>query len=129
MYGMIRLPCASCGRSWDNAVGKCKDKDHIAYREKRKEYTRLYQAKLGIKAIMILGGKCERCGETDVRVLQINHRNGGGVKDFKKKGPQTIYIEIIKGKRGKDEFDVRCSNCNILYEYEMGRRRDYTKSL
>ena len=55
------------------------------------------------RRVLELGGKCVNCGETDIRVLQINHING----------------------RDNPEVDVRCANCNILYEYERGNLREW----
>jgi hypothetical protein len=77
-----------------------------------------------IKAIILLGGVCVNCGNTDIRVLQVNHKKGGGTKDFKAVSAYRIYKEIVEGKRPKEDYDVRCANCNILYEYEVGRRED-----
>ena len=74
------------------------------------------------KVIQKLGGKCARCGETDWRVLQINHINGGGTKERARIG-KKIYTDILKGKR-EGEYNMLCANCNILYEYNRGRRRD-----
>lgn len=67
------------------------------------------------------GGKCNRCGIADWRVLQINHVNGGGTKDIRTKRTRGIYKEILEGSREGD-FNLLCANCNILYEYERGIR-------
>jgi hypothetical protein len=32
------------------------------------------------------------------------------------------YADIANGRRDRTEFDVRCANCNILYEYERMAR-------
>ncbi len=61
-----------------------------------------------------LGGKCATCPTDDHRVLQINHLNGGGCREYRSKGSHRIYMEILQGKR-EGEFDLRCANCNILY--------------
>ncbi len=71
--------------------------------------------------INLFGGRCSNCGITDIRLLQINHRLGGGTKDLGH-SPLKAYSDIAKGKRDKSEFDVRCANCNILYEYERMAR-------
>ncbi len=65
-------------------------------------------------AVKILGGKCIDCGETDVRVLQINHVDDTyhGMKQYK------LYHGIIKGTIDRSKVDVRCANHNVLYEYE-----------
>lgn len=68
------------------------------------------------------------CGETDLRVLQINHINGEGWKKnngIYKVHPTTRYHQIANGIYNEAELDVRCANCNILYEYEIGHRKIY----
>lgn len=80
---------------------------------------------LRYKAIQKLGGKCINCGTTDIRVLQLNHINGGGKKEYDDYNYyiSKIYQEIIDGTRY--DIDLRCANCNILYEFECGRRGKY----
>jgi hypothetical protein len=87
------------------------------HRNTRNEYNRKYIRKLHDKVIDLLGGKCTRCGITDKRVLQVNHMNGGGCKEFKKIGALVLYNQILKGKRATDDLEVRCSNCNIIYRW------------
>jgi len=72
--------------------------------------------------ISLLGSKCRKCGIDDPRVLQINHINGNGIKDYKKRGSNGLYNDILSGKRRKDDLELLCANCNVLYEYEQGRR-------
>ena len=75
--------------------------------------------------ITMFGGKCAVCGIDDIRVLQINHINGGGNKDEMK--GQKLYRALLKGRRDKDGFDLRCANCNILYEFDKGKRGVWAK--
>jgi len=67
--------------------------------------------------------KCCNCGTTDIRVLTINHINGDGAKERKveKNKVSRAYRDIKNGRTTLD-LDVKCYNCNILYEYEQGRR-------
>jgi len=74
------------------------------------------------RVIQKLGGKCARCGKTDWRILQINHINGNGRKERARLG-KKIYTNILKGK-DMDKYNLLCANCNILYEYDRGKRRD-----
>jgi hypothetical protein len=85
-----------------------------------------YMGRLKMALVAYLGGKCVNCGLTDIRLLCANHLNGKGGRELKNKGYQRIYREILAGKRG-GEFDLRCYNCNILYEYETGRRKRFMK--
>ena len=79
------------------------------------------KTRLRIRAIKFLGGRCVDCGCTDLRILNINHKNGNGGKT-RPKDAGTFYRNILNGTYNKDEFDVMCYNDNILYEYERGTR-------
>jgi hypothetical protein len=66
---------------------------------------------------------CINCGNDDIRVLTVNHKNGDGAKErnVSKYRVSRLFRDIQKGRTISD-LDVRCYNCNILYEYEQGRR-------
>jgi len=66
-----------------------------------------------------LGGKCINCGISDWRLLQVNHINGGGNEERRIRTNYKTWEQILNGERS-GEFDVRCANCNILHEYEIG---------
>jgi hypothetical protein len=86
-------------------------KGRSAYRQKRDA------------VIALLGGKCAECPVTDVRLLQINHKNGGGWKELHEKTTTWRFLtSILNGARSTQDLDLRCANHNILYEYETGRR-------
>jgi hypothetical protein len=76
-----------------------------------------------MKALQLVSGKhipeCCICGIKDPRLLSINHINGDGHKDSKKYG--NMAVAVNKG-RDTSDLDVRCHNCNILYEYICDRR-------
>lgn len=83
--------------------------------------------KLKLEALRIIGRgqlKCVNCSISDIRVLTINHMKGGGSKEAKKSdwGWNRAYKKIISGERPIDDLDLRCYNCQILYEYERGHR-------
>jgi len=94
--------------------------DRPETRKKRVDETRRYRLRLRLKVIELLGGKCIKCGNTDDRVLQVNHKNGGGGKEKSRRPVYTLFRDIIKGVRTTDDIDLRCANCNILYQYERG---------
>ncbi len=78
-----------------------------------KEYGRSLRI-LREKAVEILGGKCVRCGETDVHVLQINHLD----ETYHGMKKQSLYRGIVRGTLDRSKLDIRCANHNVLYEYE-----------
>lgn len=90
---------------------------------------------LKYRAILRLGGKCVNCGTDDIRILNVNHKqitntyNSISVESREKHGfteksrpPLENWYKLILSGEYDDEVDVRCNNCNILYEYEIGRR-------
>lgn len=79
------------------------------------------------EAIKLLGGKCIVCDETDIRVLQINHKNSDAF--LLKENGHVFWINIVKGYRKLDDLDIRCANHNIIYEYEHGHRIKLNKYL
>lgn len=72
-----------------------------------------------LKIIEYFGNVCNKCGNNDVRVLQINHINGQSQFYKENSGDYLIRWE---DKNFKD-IEVLCSNCNILYEYERGNKK------
>ena len=75
------------------------------------------------RAIDMLGGKCVQCGEIDTRILQFNHLKGDGADDRRRYKPMQFVHAILNGKRTTEDLDIRCANCQLLYEFETGRRQ------
>lgn len=81
------------------------------------EYTRKYIQKLRSELILAYGGACVRCGNTDTRVLQIDHVNGGGVRE---KGSMclTKYLKLVLASVGTGKYQLLCANCNWIKRHE-----------
>lgn len=94
--------------------GKHKVKHGLMVQWQKSGVTQMTLARF--KVILILGGRCVVCGINDLRVLEINH-----IAKKKWKLKVRDLADIAGGK--SDGFEVRCANCNVLYEYELGRRR------
>lgn len=65
---------------------------------------------------------CVKCGLTDVRILTINHKKGGGCQHRRQIGPDSVWRGLVAGTLPRKDYDVRCHNCNWLFEWERGRR-------
>lgn len=60
--------------------------------------------------------KCLRCGCNDIKILEINHKNGGGTKEIReefKKNCITFHRAICLGKRTIEDLELLCKLCNI----------------
>jgi len=63
------------------------------------------------------GGKCCTCGFSDARALQIDHIDGGGVKELKNKsGNREHYYSVVLRslKANERKYQVLCANCNWI---------------
>ncbi len=101
------------------------------YMKKYQKHTKRWKQKMKLKVIKMLGGKCIQCGIDDPRVLTINHlypkRKRQKIYYKGKIAPTTggtVWYDIHMGRQPLDEIDLRCYNCNILYEYERGRLKE-----
>lgn len=70
-------------------------------------------------ALAGLGGKCVSCGIADIRVLQIDHVNGGGSKERKGVGPRTHLQRVLRSiANGERHYQLLCANCNWIKRHE-----------
>lgn len=72
-----------------------------------------------VRAYLVLGGKCRLCGETDFRLLTLNHKNGDGNIDrakHKNNPNATLYKQIRRLER--TDLELLCWNCQALFEWE-----------
>lgn len=64
--------------------------------------------------------KCVRCGCDDSRLLEINHKNGGGNLELQKgKRSNQFYRAIAKGLRPTDDLELLCKPCNAVHALEL----------
>jgi hypothetical protein len=83
--------------------------------------------------VMLLGGKCFRCGYSDIRALQLDHVSGGGKKEFRELGKvQRYYYYSKHPEEARVRLQVLCANCNWIKKAEnaevsrLGRPRSTT---
>lgn len=119
------MRCRNCLKAvGTKPANTCASVEHAKYYSKlvktfaKKSLDRRWKRRLQV--ITLLGRAC-KCGITDIRVLQINHKKGKGSKEHKHRGGRIMVEAILSGKRTTDDLELRCANCNILYEYERGR--------
>ena len=79
------------------------------------EWRRGYHAGLRRAVVMLLGDVCRKCGETDIRVIEIDHKRGGGAAHRRtvSSGPSyiTSVIKMIR-EHGRGQFQLLCANDN-----------------
>ena len=72
-----------------------------------------------IKLLKDLGGECDKCGNSDVRVLQIDHIQAGeGNAHRKSFSCRRAYWRFIRENRKL--FQLLCANCHCIKSYDEG---------
>lgn len=110
-YETHKERCKSLSRKWAN--------EHLEY---RRELSRNYMRKLREKIIGLLGGKCANPNcpilpeKMDKEALQIDHINGGGLKEYKNlKNSYSYYKNILnKIQSGSKDYQLLCVYCNWI---------------
>lgn len=84
------------------------------HHDKRAGRVRDYGRRMREEALSVLGGTCVVCGETDLRVLQIDH-----IKPIrtKSRGARNgFHKSIVDGL--VDNLQVLCANCHARKTFE-----------
>jgi len=74
-----------------------------------------------------LGGKCKKCGISDIRVLEINHID----RNKKERPPKLNYTNgnrLSEWRRNMNNLELLCANCHRIHTYkQMGYGNFNTK--
>jgi predicted RNA-binding Zn-ribbon protein involved in translation (DUF1610 family) len=63
--------------------------------------------------------KCVSCGCDDLRLLEVNHKDGGGGKELNKgKNSMRFYRDIAMLRRGTEDLEILCRVCNAKHYLE-----------
>lgn len=82
-------------------------------KEARSRYNIGLWQRLKQETFSALGGAvCVRCGFKDIRALQIDHLNGGGMKHMKSFSSNKTYLRYVR--ENSSLFQVLCANCNWI---------------
>jgi len=85
----------------------------------KNERRRIKKAEIRLKAMYIISNnkiECNNCKCNDIRILEINHKSGGGNKEKKQKyfnDKYLFYKDIVSGKRSIKDLELLCKLCNI----------------
>jgi hypothetical protein len=82
-------------------------------------YHRDYNQKCRLEVLALYGSKCCRCGFTDIRALQLDHKECFVTKNrtYADSGI-ALYRAILNGTKNKRDFQCLCANCNIIKKHE-----------
>ena len=86
-----------------------------------KEHSRTQKQQTRLKALALVGNgkiECVRCGCNEPELLEINHKNGGGHKEYKLLGI-TMISAILYHNRTTDDLELLCKPCNSIHYLEL----------
>ena len=88
-------------------------------RDKIRESQRKWYLKVREEMFQVLGNECIKCGFSDRRALQIDHINGGGIKERRKGNTRRFHSKVLKSvKKGDKKYQLLCANCNWIKRFE-----------
>lgn len=96
--------CRSCNYEANRIYSK-------RHREKNPGYSAAYYRELKNKVIAGYGSKCACCSEAERMFLTLDHVNGGGRQERKRKGSHFPYLDALNRDFPAD-YQVLCFNCN-----------------
>ncbi len=90
-----------------------------ARREYRRDYFRTQNVLLRAETMLHYGnGRCARCGQDDIRVLELDHVNGNGNADrVARTGgcrAGVPFYRALKAAGWPKGFQVLCANCHRI---------------
>mgnify|MGYP001576290723 CR=1 FL=1 len=87
------------------------------------EYRRKIEQALRAAVLESFGNKCDKCGFSDKRALQIDHVNGGGNIELRIELRNTMkYLKkVLADKTGM--YQLLCANCNWIKRAERNEHR------
>ena len=94
----------------------------IKWKSENRGYVKWWNDQRRIKLLTAVSNNkphCVRCGCDDVRLLEINHKDGGGNRELQQgKAKTEFYQGILKGTRKTDDLEILCRVCNSLHYLE-----------
>jgi hypothetical protein len=98
-------------------------------RSKQLEYRRQYRRNLRIEVINAYGGKCNKCGFTDIRALCIDHINGGGLVEYRSLSSHADFYNSLRRRKFPSGYQVLCANCNMIKTFENNESKNVNRKL
>jgi hypothetical protein len=99
---------------------KWRENNPDTYKAIWKRTNRQYKEKVLAKVAGDKGLKCDNCGCDRIEFLEVNHKNGGGAKEYKHGGNnKKLYAAILNGDRPTDDLNILCKPCNNLHYLEL----------
>ena len=97
-------------------------KNHPEYKKKVSLYNKTLRQQRRFKILNIISNNnpvCVRCGCDDIRLLEVNHKNGGGRKESGSGNQSKFCADILHGRREINDLELLCRVCNSRHYLEL----------
>ena len=122
--------CIICKKKLkENQLRYCSEKCiiegiRLSYRKNSlKDKRKFWQEKINL--LKELGGKCKICGNSDIRVLDINHKDRSKKFRLKGKGLHSWGRRFKDWKENKGNLEILCANCHRIKTWEQMNYGNY----
>lgn len=90
------------------------------YAELNRKYGRAWFKEARRTILYRLGGKCVVCGFDDERALQVDHINGGGLKEMRETNHYRFCKKLLTlpEEELKQQYQLLCANHNMIKKVE-----------
>jgi len=115
--------CSRCYEKKRNRTDAKSRASQEKYRVNNREKIKISNHKSNKKnketLIGLMGNVCCKCGFSDSRALQIDHINGGGIKERKAYNTKDfVRIVIASLNKNENKYQLLCTNCNWIKRHE-----------
>lgn len=105
-----------------------------ARRVRHRETANRTNATKRVQLIQLMGGRCVcsekdcwhegACTVSDIHCLQVEHKNGGGTRQYKTMGAYQMYLFYAEHPVERErDIQVYCANCNWKKKHRLKEHR------
>lgn len=113
--GKMNKPCKSCRKKAD-----AKRRADPLVKARKNEIERQRRLAYRAQIFSALGNHCNRCGETDIRCLEIHHVGHDG-NDAEEKAlwgnPKSALKSVLLEP---EKYELLCANCHRIHHHDAG---------
>lgn len=107
--------------------------NHRRFERKHKQRRTMEKKKYRLNArfdlIALMGGRCVKCGFSDHRALQIDHKNASDTKWINSKPTGYIfYRKLLREEYDISQFQLLCANCSWIKRWELNETSGIRKN-
>lgn len=102
---------------WCRTKQKYRETHPERFRAQQRRYDRTRNEKYREAIFVLLGRCCARCGFSDRRALQVDHRTGGGLAERRASG-HDVVSRCKRILADPSKYQMLCANCNWIKRHE-----------